>query len=99
MSEFVKQLVKAKCNVDCNCQPQHDMHDDDKNDCDCDACFVTAFACVCGHTTCMSPYGGEVEFTKRALDYYRYCLNLESDDFEFSNFSPVEYLEDQTNND
>lgn len=33
------------------------------------------------------------ELTMRALEYYKYCLELESDNYEFSNHSPTEYLE------
>lgn len=38
------------------------------------------------------PGVGGNELVLRALEYYHFCLTLEKDGYDFSNFSPNEYL-------
>lgn len=90
----------AICDADCECSTDLTVeHCEDDNECSCDACYRSGFHCECGHATCQAPIGKGPEFNARAVRYYRYCLELESDCFEFSNFSPNEYLVELTKDD
>ena len=54
----------TKCARDCHCQ----VEDEPK-----------WFDCECRHDTCLAPKDDLPGFAKRARDYYRYALRLESD--------------------
>lgn len=90
--------MPTKCESSCTCQSGSKQHIEKDCACvaACDDCYLNSYQCDCGHDTCRSPLGKQYDFENMAIKYYRYCLTLESDDWNFNNFSPTQfkYVED-----